>query len=174
MVKVDNENPNLHWEFVNVDGRIVLDLGCGRWEHIEHRDPNWPTTPEYWINKGASFSIGLDSDSNEINWFNDQFNDDSRYKFECMFISSTADMANLISTYNPDCIKCDIEGGESTLFDLDDDIFCKIDEYYIETHGDELYNRCIEKLTRNNYVIHSLIDLVHTQGFCKVVFARKK
>jgi predicted rRNA methylase YqxC with S4 and FtsJ domains len=69
MKKVNNENPNEHWEFINVNGKTVLDLGCGRWEHVEYRDPNWPTTPEYWTQKGANQVIGIDADQNEIDWF---------------------------------------------------------------------------------------------------------
>ena len=40
--KIDSENPKLHWKYIECNNKITLDLGCGRWEHIEHRDQSWP------------------------------------------------------------------------------------------------------------------------------------
>jgi hypothetical protein len=173
MVQVNNENPNEHWQFVDVKDRVVVDLGCGRWEHIEYRDPEWPTTPEYWIQQGASSVIGIDADLNEIRWFEDQL-PESEFKFSCNYINSIESMQHVIETYSPNCIKCDIEGGEVFLFNLPDEIFCLVDEYYIETHGDEMYNMCLNKLESCNYEIREQIDLIHTSGFCKVIFGKKQ
>lgn len=174
MKQVNNENPNQHWEFVNVKEKTVLDLGCGRWEHIEYRDSAWPTTPEYWIQKGATKVIAIDSDMNEINWFNSMYNEELNYTFICLFINSSISFFNLINEYKPNCIKCDIEGGEIHLINLDKETFRLVEEYYIETHSNELYNGCINKLKECEYDIYEQIDLTHTNGICKVIFARKK
>lgn len=174
MKKVNNENPNEHWEFINVNKKIVLDLGCGRWEHVEYRDPNWPTTPEYWTQKGANRVIGIDADQNEIDWFLKMYKDEIVYTFNCMAINSSNDFYYLINQYKPNVIKCDIEGGEIHLINLDNETFKLVDEYYIETHGQELYLNCVSKLSECDYEIYEEIDLVHTNGHCKVLFAKKK
>lgn len=174
MKKVNNENPNEHWEFINVNGKTVLDLGCGRWEHVEYRDTNWPTTPEYWTQKGANQVIGIDADQNEIDWFLKMYKNEIGYTFNCMIINSPDDFYHLINQYKPNVIKCDIEGGEIHLINLDNETFKLVDEYYIETHGQELYLNCISKLFECDYEIYEEIDLIHTNGNCKVLFAKKK
>lgn len=73
---VNNENPIEHWQYINVKDRVVLDLGCGRWEKIEHRNQDWPTTPEYFLMNSAKEVIAVDADSGEIEWFTNKFNDD--------------------------------------------------------------------------------------------------
>ena len=174
MKNVNNENPNEHWEFINVNEKTVLDLGCGRWESVEYRDPNWPTTPEYWIQKGAKYVVGIDADQNEIDWFLKMYKDEVSYEFNCMMINSPNDFNHLINQYKPNVIKCDIEEGEIHLINLDDETFKLVDEYYIETHGDELYSKCVSKLSECGYEIYEEIDLTHTRGYCKVLFAKKK
>ena len=173
MIKVNNENPNEHWQFVSVNNRVVLDLGCGRWERVEHRDPKWPTTPEFFIQKGAKHVVAIDCDPNEINWFTSNFSKESNYEFILSCINSSNDFLNLITTYNPNCIKIDIEGAESNIIDIPNDVFSKVDEYYIETHNHHLFESCISKLDSCNYQIINIIDLIHTNGACKVIFAKK-
>jgi hypothetical protein len=173
MKNVDNENPYNHWEYVNVENKIVVDLGCGRWEKVEYRDPSWPTTPEYFKIKGASCVVGMDSDPEEIKWFKSNFNLDSSFQFIEFSLQSSNDFKEIIEKIKPNCIKCDIEGGEIHLINLADEIFKMVDEYYIETHNQELYLQCINKLLNCNYTIVEQIDLIHTNGACKVIFGKK-
>ena len=173
IVKVNNENPNEHWQFVSVVDCVVLDLGCGRWEHVEYRDKNWPTTPEYFKINGAKTVIAVDSDINEISWFNKKFAEEHGYVFICRTINSSEILKETITKYKPNCIKVDIEGGEIHLINLSDDVFSSVEEYYIETHNDQLYDLCILKLAKNRYDVYQHIDLVHTNGACKVIFAKK-
>ena len=174
MKEVNNENPNEHWQFVDVIDKTILDLGCGRWESVEYRDSNWPTTPEFWIQKGANKVIGVDSDQNEIDWFMKKHINNICFNFKCMMINSPQDLLNLINEYTPEIIKCDIEGGEIHFVNLNNDIVKQIQQYYIETHSDELYNKCISKLEECDYDIYEKIDLTHTNGICKVLFAKRK
>lgn len=174
MVNVNNENPTEHWGFVNVTGKTVLDLGCGRWEKMEKRDPNWLTTPEYFVSKGAKKVVAVDIDSVEIDWFNKQYAQSDSYTFLLKSINSIDDIKNMIQQYKPECVKCDIESGEKYLFALDSETFNSVEEYYIETHGNFLYSQCIETMRKYNYKIIETIDLTHTNGQCKVIFARKQ
>jgi hypothetical protein len=175
ITKVDNENPNEHWQYVNVSDRVVLDLGCGRWEHVERRDPNWPTTPEYFKQNGAKKVVAVDCDINEINWYNSVFSEESSYyDFILSHIHSSNDFSSLILKYQPNCVKVDIEGMECHLVDVPDDIFRSVEEYYIETHSQYLFNSCMSKLVLCGYIIYNQIDLVHTNGACMVIFAKKQ
>ena len=169
MIQINTEDPKEHWQFASVKERIVLDLGCGRWELVDH--PLWPTTPEYFIQKGAKKVIGVDCDANEIIWFNSNLNE-SMYDFANQCIKSTDCISFLIGKHSPNCMKIDIEGAEIHLINLSDDIFKLVDEYYIEVHSDHLYNQCILKLAQNRYDIYQQIHLIHT-GACKVIFAKK-
>lgn len=171
---VDNENPIEHWQYINVNNKIVLDLGCGRWEKIEHRDSNWLTTPEYFISNGAKKVIAVDADPEEILWFTDKFPNVNNLKFIFKSINSSQDILDFYNLYKPNCVKCDIETNEKFLLQLTKEQFCSVDEYYIETHGLDLYIKILDILNHYNYDIIKQIDLTHTQGYCKVIFAKKK
>ena len=170
---VDNENPIEHWQYINVKNKTVLDLGCGRWEKVETRDASWLTTPEYFLANGAKKAIGVDADPEEIIWFKNKFENNSGLEFILQPINSTQDIANLYNTYKPNCVKCDIETNEKFLLELIQDQFCSVDEYYIETHGSGLYLKTLKVLENYGYIISNQIDLTHTNGYCKVVFAKK-
>lgn len=173
ILKINNENPNEHWQFASVTDCVVLDLGCGRWAHVENIEKDWPTTPEYFKAKGAKKVIAVDGDEKEISWFSEKYSHESAYVFVHGMINSPNALEYLIKLCKPNCIKIDIEGEEIHLINLSDDIFNLVDEYYIETHSLGLYLSCIIKLAQNRYDIHHQIDLTHTDGQCKVLFAKK-
>jgi hypothetical protein len=173
MHKLDNENSKEHWKFVNVNNKTVLDLGCGRWNRVERVEDTWLTTPEYFISKGASKVIGVDIDPSEIDWFSNKITVDNRYEFILYAINSSNDLKLLYEKYRPNCVKFDIETAERTLFDLDIEYIRSVEEYYIETHGADLYNQFIDFLPKQGYNITEQIDLTHTNGYCKVIFATR-
>jgi|688.fasta_scaffold481453_1 hypothetical protein len=170
---VNNENPVEHWQYVNVKNKVVLDLGCGRWEKVETKDASWLTTPEYFLTLNATKVIAIDADPEEIIWFKNRFENNSNLEFILQPINSTNDIINLYNTYKPNCVKCDIETNEKFLLELTEDQFCSIDEYYIETHGLDLYLKILSVLGKYGYIVNNQIDLTHTKGYCKVIFAKK-
>jgi hypothetical protein len=170
--EVDSENPNLHWEFVNCMDKICLDLGCGRWESVEYRDPNWPTTPEWLILNGATKVYAIDIDENEINWYKDNVSNVYNVIPICRRISTVDDIRDILNTFKPKMVKCDIEGAESVFLELTDDEFCYIEHYALETHSDELHKLFIDKFTSLGYDIIAEIDLKHARPM-KVLFAEK-
>jgi|LakMenEpi03Aug12_release.lakeMendotaPanAssembly.Ray.scaffolds.fasta_scaffold364751_2 hypothetical protein len=170
--ETDSENPNLHWEFVKCKDRVCLDLGCGRWESVEYRDPNWPTTPEWLIQNGAKKVYAFDLDENEINWYNENICKDSNISAFTLNVSSVNDIRNIINEYKPEMIKCDIEGFEYVLLELTDEEFSSIRHYALETHSDDLYKKFVEKFTNLGYDIIASIDLIHARPM-KALFAEK-
>ena len=170
--EVNTENPELHWEFVNCIDKICLDLGCGRWEHIEYRDPNWPTTPEWLIMNGAKEVYAFDMDEREIVWYKENIS--TKYKITPLLkqIQNVQDIRVIMSEYNPEMIKCDIEGAEKFFLELTDSEFCTISSYAIETHSEELHEAFINRFTNLGYTIIAQIDLIHAKPM-RVLFAEK-
>lgn len=173
MHKLDNENSAEHWKFINVKNKVVLDLGCGRWNKIERVEDSWLTTPEHFIFNGATKVIGVDIDHEEISWFKNKYQNDSRYEFVLKPIYSGADIKYLYDLYKPNCVKLDIETAEQFLFQLGESDIRSVEEYYVETHGKDIYQYFITNLPSYGYVIREQIDLIHTNGYCKVIFANR-
>lgn len=170
--QINTENPNQHWEFIECNDAVVLDLGCGRWEHVEHRDPSWPTTPEYLIQKGASKVYALDSDSREYEWFNNTFSNNEKIVPILGSITSAKDAATVLKEYTPTVVKMDIEGFENSFLDLSNEEFSSVNFYAIEAHNDDLFNRFVEKFNQCGYKIVGIIELTHAHKM-KVIFAKK-
>jgi len=172
MKKVNSEDPKYHWEFVNVKSKRVLDLGCGDFGSVGHLP--YTTTLEHFLIKEAAFVLGVDANSSDLNAIKSLKDKYSNFDIIESMISSPNQIKDLIINNNIQILKSDIEGAESYLFDLDDETFSLIEEHYIETHNDNLYNQCITKLTNCGYDIYEQISLVQTGEVCKVVFAKKK
>lgn len=172
-ILVDNENAKEHWEFIDVNNKTVLDLGCGRWNEVEKVEDHWLTTPEHFISHGAKKVIAVDIDPSEILWFKSKFSNSDNYEFLCKSIDSTQAIIDLYDQYKPNCVKSDIETNEKYILNLTQEQFCSIDSYYIETHGTDLYLGFLEIFAKYNYTINAKIDLIHTRGYCKVIFATK-
>lgn len=169
---VNSEEPNKHWEKVSVFGKRVLDLGCGDFDRISGLP--YPSTLEYFLSLGASYVVGVDVSIPDVNFIKSNLNEYAeRFSIETKLISSANDILELIEKNNIQIVKSDIEGGECHLLSIPDSIFSQIEEYYIETHGNELYEMTIQKLINCGYEIYDQIDLTHTNGECKVIFAKK-
>jgi hypothetical protein len=171
--EVDSENPVLHWKYIECNQKIVVDLGCGRWGHIEHRDQSWPTTPQYLADLGASKVYCIDIDQKEINWYKTNLCDKySNIEPICMNIDSTKKIKQIYKDFSPNVIKCDIENNEEFLLELTDEEFKSVDFYAIETHTEDLYQIFLKKFNSLNYKIVGLLDLIHAPPM-KVIFAKK-
>lgn len=169
---IDSEEPNKHWGPVSVNGKRVLDLGCGDFGRISSLP--YPSTLEYFLSLGASYVVGVDININDVNNINTVLGEYiGKFSIYQKSINSVIDINELIEQHNIQIVKSDIEGDEAILLSIPDDVFSVIEEYYIETHGDQLYHQTIEKLQRCNYDIYEQIDLTHTNGICKVIFGRK-
>jgi hypothetical protein len=169
--ETSSENPNEHWEFIECTNKVAIDLGCGRWEHVEYRDPSWPTTPEWLLLKGASEVHAYDIDQAEVDWYNNVLAKKGITAYQ-KGISTVDDLRAIIEAHKPTVVKCDIEGYESTFLQLTDEEFLSIDFYALETHSDELYNQFVNRFNELNYQIIACIDLVHARPM-KALFAKK-
>ena len=168
--EISVENPDQHWEYVNVKDKRVLDLGCGDFGNATILP--YPSTLEYFLEKEASFVVGVDFNNIDIENLLQKVEVD-RVKTVTMSINDPQQIINLIEENSINIVKCDIEGAESFLFDVPEEDFKKVDEYYIETHNEDLYKRCISKLIECGYDTYAEIILMHTGAACKVLFAKR-
>ena len=170
--EVSSENPNLHWEFIECKDVVAVDLGCGRWGKVEYRDPSWPTTPEYLIQKGASHVYAFDIDPVEIDWYTANISTKMNVTAYCKAINTVDDVREILTTLKPKSIKIDIEGYEQAFLQLTDEEFCSIDFYAVETHSDALSEQFSQKFEKLNYEVVAIIDLIHARPM-KAFFAKK-
>ncbi len=61
-----SENSSEHWQWLNVDGMNVLDLGCGLYDVKDV----FESSPIYFKNKNAKKIIGIDRNNKEVDFFN--------------------------------------------------------------------------------------------------------
>jgi hypothetical protein len=171
IVEVSSEDPILHWEFVNVAGKRVLDLGCG--DFGRYGSLPYMSSLEFFLSKGAEYVVGVDQNTSDINKILNTVSY-KNYKTIEMSITNSLDIFDLVKNENIKILKSDIEGGEIHLFNAADEDFCSIDEYYIETHGEILHQEGIEKLKNCGYEIYCVMNLTHSGNTSKVIFAKKK
>ena len=172
--EVNNENPHEHWKYIECNGKVAVDFGCGRWEHVERRDQSWPTTPEYLLEKGASTVYAFDIDLNEIDWYKNNFSETKPQIVPIQKDLSTLEVfKEIYSAYKPKIVKCDIEHNERFLLELTDEEFSSVDTYAIETHSDQLQAAFLQKFEKLGYEITNIIHLIHANPM-KVIFATKR
>jgi len=83
---VESENPLEHWNDIKeVEGKVVLDLGCG-WLFQP-----FESTPQYFIGRGAKKIIGVDAACGEIEKLNATFPD---HAFVCKTILEFNDFSS--------------------------------------------------------------------------------
>lgn len=125
---IHSEKPSEHWEHINCEGKVILDLGCGFWTTEERAAGNG--TAKYFIGQNPIKYIGVDINSADIERLTKEFP-------EGIFINKpircAEDILAIINEHQPSVVKCDIEGMEDALFGLDQRH--SISEVGIETHN---------------------------------------
>jgi len=135
MKNIDTEEPNIHWGFLDIKDKTVLDLGCGKW---------WSSisTAEWFLNEGAKQVIGVDLSPMSI--------DRDNFIMKAERIDSSDQLQKLIDEFKPDIIKCDIEGAES-YFDSVDSLHEGVKQFAVEYHDNNTKLICEEAIKRWNF-----------------------
>lgn len=145
---VYSENPLEHWSDVtDLVNKSVLDLGCG-WI-----SQGFESTPEYFLNRGAIKIIGVDETCSEIEKLRELY---PSHTFLCQRINVKEDLIELITTYNPQFIKMDIEGFEILLKDIPVEVFKNVEEMAIEYHNSECKQIILNKFNDLNFKVFAL------------------
>ena len=133
---------------ISYENKTVLDLGA--W---------WGDSSEYFIVQGAKLVIAVDQGAMSGNINNYICLEENSKNFEgkmipiLVDINSSLQIETLIEKYKPDIVKSDIEGAESNLFAIKDEIWNLVPEYIVECHCTGLHEQMLEKCKKNNYEI---------------------
>jgi hypothetical protein len=146
-----SENSEHHWPMLNPEGKILLDLGCGRHDTYDL----YQSSAVYLGERGAIKVIALDGRQEEINYFNQNNPDPSKYEFIHMFINTPDDIRNLLTTYNPTAIKCDIEEYETNFYDITKEEMANVVELALEYHNLEILKKITQKIEEWGFQIHT-------------------
>lgn len=158
-VFIESEAPIEHWGFVEVMGKTVLDLGCAYFGADSEK------TPTFFLENGAAYVIGVDTTLSGL----ENITDPNIVLIQ-MTIESPDEIAKMYERFEPDVVKCDIEGAEIHLLYLPDGIFQQPSQYAIEVHSDELDEAFTNKLRSCGYRIKTVGDILDAAG-CKVLHA---
>lgn len=163
---ITDEDPFVHWADIDVQDKTILDLGAGDFGRIGSQD--YLSTPEYWLSIGAAKVVAVDNVEQDLEKYQD-----ARIENVLITLEKPNDIESLISQFNPDLIKCDIEGWESLLFDMDPKYVQLVQGYAVETHNLELYDGLMDFFSKNSYEI--VWSAEHAQNsYVRVVYAQKR
>jgi len=149
--KIQSENSQHHWPYLNTKNHLVLDLGCGRHDTSDIHQ----SSPIYFGDNGAIKVIAIDARESEIDYFNSQNPNTEKYTFIHMFINTADDIKNLIKEYNPTVIKCDIEEYETVFYDISKDDMKNIVEFGLEYHTLDILEKMTKKIEDWGFNIHT-------------------
>lgn len=148
---IASENSEHHWPYFNAEGKVLLDLGCGR-----HDTSDLQQSSAVWLGeRGATKVIAVDGRQSEIDYFNENNPNPDKYTFLCMFISSPSDIRSLIAEHNPTAIKCDIEEFEVNFYDITKEEMENVVEFGLEYHNLEILEKMTVKLLDWGFTIHT-------------------
>ena len=147
------------WGKIDYQNKRVLDIGA-----------DIGSTADYFIRKGAKEVVAVEGGEEFYEKLEANAKDHPQIKPLFLWIDSPEKFTALINEHHPDIVKCDIEGGEVHLADVEDTVFRSVPEYLIETHGDAVHKRIQEKLENNNY---DVIDVKPWGEQVKIVTARR-
>lgn len=170
---IKSENSSQHWNKLEVSDKIVLDLGCGLWDVNDMQE----CSSVYFKNKGAKKIIGVDLNANDIDvlkgYFDEYFKNDGS-EFLVKAITTTNDMLDLITKYQIQSIKCDIEGFEKVMFNIDKSLINNVTDISIEYHTHILFLNLINTLNNWGFTIidHSVFTYA-PQGMGVITAKRK-
>jgi len=167
--EITSEDASNHWRFVDSKGKNILDIGCGTWHTKDLNE----TTPLFF-GKTANTVIGIDSNQNCINIYNNHCINESKYIFYCESINNVSRIQSLISKYDINFLKSDIEGGESVLLDLTVQDLENITDIAIEFHTLELKEAFLDKIPNEwGFTIHTLANFRSTPDNLGVIYGVK-
>jgi hypothetical protein len=154
---VTSEDSSIHWKYLEVADKTVLDLGCGLWNVKDMEE----ASPVYFKNKGAKRIIGVDQNEKDISvlkkYFDEHFPADGS-EFLVKSIETTNDMTGLIAQYQIESIKCDIEGFERVMFKMDKSQVKNLENIAVEYHNRQLLLGLAQTLKKWGFTVinHSL------------------
>jgi len=171
MKNINSEHPYEHWSFLDVKDKTVLDMGCSFYDATYN--PGMLSSAEWFVQTGATIVIGFDANSYEVDKYNVVYRNNPKYKVFKLFVDSTEKIRDLLQ-YNPEVIKCDIEGGEIYFKDITKDEMEFVEQIGIEYHDEETKKMCEVKLSEWGFDFIEQYSLMYIDTNKQGVFCGKK
>jgi hypothetical protein len=141
---ITTEHPQEHWGFLKVQGKTVVDLGCGI-------NSEFTPTPWYFLQEQkAKKVIGVDSDKNSYDWFKQNYNVKNFIPIMDM-VDRIEKFELYLGYYKPEIVKIDVEGSEIFLNALDSLYLSNVEQIGIEYHNLSCLISCEHKLTEAGF-----------------------
>jgi glycosyltransferase involved in cell wall biosynthesis len=171
MKNINSEHPYEHWSFLDVKDKTVLDMGCSFYDATYN--PGMLSSAEWFVQTGANIVIGFDANPYEVDKYNTVYRNNPKYKVFKLFVDSTEKIRDLLQ-YNPEVIKCDIEGGEIYFKDITKDEMKFVEQIGIEYHDEETKKMCEVKLSEWGFDFIEQYSLMYIDTNKQGVFCGKK
>jgi len=171
MKNINSEHPHEHWSFLDVKDKIVLDMGCSFYDATYN--PGMLSSAEWFVKMGANIVIGIDVNSYEVEKYNVVYKNNPKYKVFKLFVDSSEKIKDLLK-YNPDVIKCDIEGGEIYFNDITKEEMECVHQIGIEYHDEATKQMCESKLSEWGFDFVEQYSLMYIDTNKQGVFCGKK
>lgn len=139
---INSEEPKEHWSFLSPEGKIVLDLGCGKFYSSI-------STAQWFLDEGAAKVIGVDLSKESI--------DNQRFIPYAKAVKSKEDLEYFLN-YMPEIIKCDIEGAEKYFKEIDN-LPTSVKQFAVEYHDAETKKICEDQFSKWGFTNVELYQL---------------
>lgn len=125
---ITSESPDIHWGFLDIKDKVVLDLGCGI-------NSEFMPTPVYFLQeRKAAKVIGVDGNSQSYEWFKQNYNVQHFIPHMDM-VDRHEKFIMFMDYYKPQVMKIDVEGSEILMNAIEYHHFDGIDEIACEYHN---------------------------------------
>ena len=136
----DNENFELHWNYVNFQGKTILDLGA------DHG-----STASFFFEKGARKVIAVEGNPDLYHELVVNYGNDPDVVCIFLFLDKPLQFEDLIKKSKPDIVKIDIEGDELHFLGISREVLLMVPAYMIEVHSGTLKDLTVNKLAEAGY-----------------------
>lgn len=139
---IKSENPQDHWFFLPVQGKVVLDLGCGI-------NSEYVPTPWYFLEMRKCKKVyGVDGDPNSYQWFKQNHNVQNFIPFMDM-VDRVEKFEWYFGNTDAEVVKIDVEGAEIVIHSMNPKYLLNVNHIAIEYHNYSCLVSC-EKLFKDN------------------------
>ena len=111
-----------HWGWLDVRAKVVLDVGA-----------DYGSTADFFLSREAAGVIAVEGDPRQFRRLEALAKQRGSLTAVQKRIASVADWRDLLTTYTPQVVKADCEGGEYWLLDLDDKLFRQPEAWAVAT-----------------------------------------
>lgn len=137
-----SENYSVHWGYTDFSGKIILDLGA-----------DYGSTASFFLKHGAKKVIAVEGNFVLAEQLCSTFRKSDKVVPIKMWVNSPSQITKLIEKFKPDVVKCDIEGAETNLLQVQ---LKSADTWLVEAHSNEIYVQLVDKFYREGFIVSRL------------------